>query len=223
MERKVPKIKETTADMVLEEIRRKAPFYVPEWTPGAEGDFGTALSRIFAGMTETIASNLNDAPRKHLLSFLNMLNFSLLPARPARTILSFVPGPGAPENVMIPAGTRATAEDPEGETLFFETEKTIAATPAKLDFVCSTDRERDEIFDHSSTAGGTKPSTLFTGRNLQEHIFYMGDEELFGVGKGKISLSLEPSEPFDFRALAEKNLFGWEYAAPESEEDEEEE
>ncbi|HII02548.1 TPA: hypothetical protein HA351_13170 [Methanosarcinaceae archaeon] len=64
MERKVPKIRETTADTVLEEIRRKAPFYVPEWTPGTEGDFGTALSRIFAGMAETIASNLNDAPQK---------------------------------------------------------------------------------------------------------------------------------------------------------------
>ncbi len=223
MERKVPKIRETTADMVLEEIRRKAPFYVPEWTPGAEGDFGTALSRIFAGMAETIASNLNDAPRKHLLSFLDMLNFSLLPARPARTVLCFVPGPGAPENVMIPAGTRATAEDPEGNTLFFETEKKIAATPAELEFVCSADWKCDEIIDYSSTVGGTKPPTLFSGKNLQEHIFYIGDEELFGIGKGKITLSLEDSGTFDVRKLAEKNLFGWEYAAPENEEEEKEE
>lgn len=225
MERKVPKIRETKADMVLEEIRRKAPFYVPEWTPGAEGDFGTALSRIFAGMAETIASNLNDAPKKHLLSFLDMLNFSLLPALPARTVLCFVPGPGAPENVVIPARTRATAEGPGGGTLFFETEKTIASTSSRLEFVCSTDREKGAILEHSSTVEGAKTSTLFSGRNLQKHAFYIGDEELFGIGKGEISLSLGASGPIPARVLSEKNLFAWEYAASESgkEEDEEDE
>ncbi|HII02549.1 TPA: hypothetical protein HA351_13175, partial [Methanosarcinaceae archaeon] len=117
---------------------------------------------------------------------------------------------------MVPVGTRATAEGPEGETLFFETEKTIAATPARLDFVCSTDRERDTVFDHSSTAREAETSTLFSGRNLQEHVFYIGDKELFGVRKGKISLSLEASGPIPARVLAETNLFAWEYAASEN-------
>lgn len=216
MERKTPKIRETTADTVLEKIQKKAPFYVPEWTPGAEGDFGNALSRIFADMAENLVSNLNEAPRKHLLSFLDMLNFSLSSARSASTVLCFSPGSKAPENVIIPAKTRVTAKSPEGETLFFETEKTFAITPSKLCFVCSLDRERDSIFYHSSTVEGTEPSTLLSGTNMQKHAFYIGDEEFFRSGKGKISFTLTAAGAVPARMLAEENLFVWEYAAPAS-------
>ncbi|MDR7664839.1 putative baseplate assembly protein [Methanosarcina sp. Z-7115] len=216
MERKTPKIRETTADTVLEKIQKKAPFYVPEWTPGAEGDFGNALSRIFADMAENLLNNLNEAPRKHLLSFLDMLNFSLSPARPASTVLCFVPVSKAPENVTIPAKTRVTAKSPDGETLFFETEKTFAITPSKLCFVCSLDRERDAIFDHSSTVDGTEPSTLLSGTNMQKHAFYIGDEEFFRSGKGKISFTLTAAGAVEARMLAEENMFVWEYAAPAS-------
>lgn len=216
MERKTPKIRETTADKVLEKIQKKAPFYVPEWTPGAEGDFGTAISRIFADMAENLVSNLNEAPRKHLLSFLDMLNFSLSSATPASTVLCFVPGSKAPENVTIPAKTCVTAKSPEGETLFFETEKTFAITPSKLCFVFSLDRERDAILDHSSTIEGSEPSTLLCGTNRQKHTFYIGDEELFRSGKGKISFTLTTAGVIPVRTLAEEKLFVWEYAAPAS-------
>lgn len=216
MERNTPKIRETTADTVLDRIQKKAPFYVSEWTPRDEGDFGNALSRIFADMAENLVSNLNEAPRKHLLSFLDMLNFSLSPARSASTVLCFVPGPKAPENVTIPAKTRVTAKSPDGETLFFETEKTFAITPSKLCFVCSLDRERDAIFDHSSTVEGTEPSSLLSGTNRQKHAFYIGDEEIFRKGKGKISFTLATEGAVPARMLAEENLFIWEYAAPAS-------
>lgn len=216
MERKTPKIRETTADKVLEKIQKKAPFYVPEWTPGAEGDSGNTLSRIFADMAENLLSNLNEAPRKHLLSFLDMLNFSLSPARPASMVLCFVPGSKAPENVIIPAKTCVTAKSPDGETLFFETEKTFAITPSKLCFVCSLDRERDAIFDHSSTVEGIEPSTLLSGINMQKHAFYIGDEEFFRSGKGKISFTLTAAGAVQAGILAEENLFVWEYAAPAS-------
>lgn len=216
MERKAPKIRETTAETVLEKIQKKAPFYVPEWTPGAEGDFGNALSRIFADMAGNLVSNLNEAPRKHLLSFLDMLNFSLSPAKPASTVLCFVPGSKAPENVIIPAKTRVTAKSPDGETIFFETEKTVAITPSKLCFIFSLDRERDSIFYHSSTVEGTEPSVLLSGTNRQKHAFYIGDEEFFRSGKGKISFTLTAAGAVQARVLAEENLFVWEYAAPAS-------
>lgn len=220
-----PTIVETTADTVLEEIRRKAHFYVPEWTPGVEGDFGNALSRIFADMVEDIASNLNHAPCKHLFSFFNMLNFSPRSAQSARTVFCFVIGPGALENVIIPEKTRITAEGIEGEDIFFETEKAIEATPSKLCFVYSSNPQKDEIFDHSSIIDEKKPSTLFSGssgKNLQEHIFYIGDEELFRTGKGKISLTLESDGSVPVRLLADTSLFSWEYAKFENEEETEE-
>ncbi|MDD3246391.1 MAG: putative baseplate assembly protein [Methanosarcina sp.] len=216
MERKTPKIRETTADTVLERIQKKAPFYVPEWTPGAEDDFGNALSRIFADMVENLVNNLNEAPRKHLLSFLDKLDFSLSPAKPARTVLCFVPGSKSPENVIIPAKTRVTAKSSDGETIFFETEKTTAITPSKLCFIFSLDREIDEIFDHSSTVEGTEASVLLSGTNMQKHAFYIGDEESFRSGKGKISFNITTAEAVPARVMAEENLFIWEYAAPTS-------
>lgn len=216
MERKTPKIMETTVDTVRERIQKKALFYVPEWTPGAEGDFGTALSRIFADMAENLVCNLNEAPRKHLLSFLDKLKFSLNPAKAASTVLCFVPGSKAPENVIIPAKTLVTAKSSDGETIFFETEKTIAITPSKLCFIFSLDRERDTIFDHSSIVEGTEPSILFSGTNRQKHAFYIGDEEFFRSGKGKISFALTTAGAAPARVLAEENLFIWEYAAPAS-------
>jgi hypothetical protein len=219
MERKTPKITETTADMVLERIQKKAPFYVPEWTSRAEGDFGNALSRIFADMVENLVSNLNEAPRKHLLSFFDKLNFSLSPAKSASTVLCFVPGSKAPENVIIPAKTRVTAKSSDGETIFFETERTIAITPSKLCFICCLDRERDAIFDHSSTVEGAESSVLFSGTNRQKNAFYLGDEELFRSGKGKISFTLTARGDVPARVLAEENLFIWEYAAQASGED----
>jgi hypothetical protein len=221
MGKNTPKIRETAAGTFFEEIKRKAQFYVPEWTPGIKGDFGSTLSCIFANMAENIAINLNDAPRKHFLSFLNMLDFSLRPAKPARTVLCFILGSGAPENVIIPERTRVTAEGPKGEDIFFETEKTIAATPSKLCYICSSEKERDTIFDHSSIIGGTSPSILFSGKNLQEHVFYLGDKELFAIGKGKINLSLKTVSSAPASLLAEKSLFIWEYTAPESEENKE--
>jgi hypothetical protein len=219
MERKSPKIMETTADTVLEMIKKKAPFYVPEWTSRAEGDFGNALSRIFADMVENFVNNLNEAPWKHFLSFLDMLNFSLSPAKPASTVLCFVPSSKAPENVIIPAKTRVTAKSSDGQTIFFETEKTVAITPSNLCFICSLDRERDTIFDHSSTVEGTESSVLFSGTNRQKHAFYIGDAELFRSGQGKISFTLITTGAVPERVLADENLFNWEYAAPTSVED----
>jgi len=226
---KNPIIIETTANTVMEEIRRKAQFYVPEWIPGVEGDFGNALSRIFADMAEDIASNLNHAPWKHLFSFFNKLNFSPSPAQPARTVFCFVLGSGATENVVIPEKTCMTAEDPEGEDIFFETEKAIEATPSKLCFVCSSNPQKDEIFDHSSIIDENidekKPSTLFSGisnKNLQEHIFYIGDKELFRTGKGKISFTLEDAGTVSVKLLADTSLVSWEYAKFENGEEKKE-
>lgn len=222
MVKEAPIIMEITARKVLKEICRKAHFYVPEWTPGVEGDFGNALSRIFAEMAEDIASNLNHAPQKHLLSFFNMLNFSPRPAQPARTVFCFVLDSEVQENVTIPEKTYITAEGPEGEDIFFETEKAIEVTSSKLCFVCSLNPQGERILDHSSIINGNKPSTLFSDssenskENLQEHIFYIGDEKLFSTGKGKISLTLETVGSVPVTVLADKDYFSWEYAGSKS-------
>ncbi|HNW37976.1 MAG TPA: hypothetical protein PKJ75_03905, partial [Methanosarcina vacuolata] len=70
-----------------------------------------------------------------------------------------------------------------------------------------------------------KPSTLFSGisnKNLQEHIFYIGDKELFRTGKGKISLALEDAGTVSVKSLADTSLVSWEYAKFENGEEKKE-
>ncbi len=115
----VPEICKLDADTTMQEIRKKAPFYVPEWNTEDEKDFGIVLSSIFSGMVDSISSRLNEAPKKHFLSFLEMVNTSLIPASPARAPLTFVLSEGASENVLLEASTQASADGPDGKASHF--------------------------------------------------------------------------------------------------------
>lgn len=209
---KVPEISRLDADTTLQEIRKKAPFYLPEWKAESSEDVGLALSMIFSNMAGTISSRLNEAPDKHFLSFLEMLNFSLIPARPARAPLSFVLSEGAPGNVLVEASTRVSAKDSAGETVIFETEKNMLATPSKIVSVYSVIEKRDEIFDHSPAVNGEARTELFSGReSLQEHVLYIGDEELFNLSQGCIEIFFEGVESSFIEKLGKEENILWEY------------
>jgi len=211
---KVPEISRLNRDAVLQEIIKKAPFYLPEWRAEDRNDAGFALSRIFSDMIGTISSRVNEAPGKHFLSFLEMLNFSLIPPRPARVPLSFVLSEGAPENVLIEASIQASAKSPEGETLIFETEKNLLATPSKLTAVYSVIEKKDEIFDHTPAINGEGQTELFTGKeSLQKHILYIGDEELFNLNQGCIEILFEGADNEFIQKLGSKGNVLWEYPA----------
>lgn len=206
---KPQKISQRTMDTVLEEIKSKAPFYVPEWTSMDEEDFGITISKIFAHMSAIVAKRLNTAPQKHFLSFLDMINSSLIPAQPARAPLTFVLSEGASENVLIQSPSQISAQGPDGNPIVFETEKNITATPSKLLSVFSIVKNSDEIFDHKIAINGSEPTNLFDGDNLQSHILYFGDENIFNVKNADIFISagemdLEKLDP-------EKECVKWEY------------
>jgi len=207
---KVPEISRLNKDAVLQEIIKKAPFYLPEWKAEDRNDTGFALSRIFSGMAGTISSRVNEAPGKHFLSFLEMLNFSLIPPGPARVPLSFVLSEGALGNVLIEASTQASAKGPEGETIVFETENNLLATPSKITAVYSVIEKRDEIFDHTPAVNGEGRTELFSGKeSLQKHTLYIGDEELFNLSQGCIELSFEGTGKEFINLLASEEYALW--------------
>ena len=215
---KAPRISQMNSEMALEEIRKKAPFYLPEWNTEDEKDFGVILSRIFANMSETIASRLNEAPQKHFISFLEMLNSSLIPASPARVPLTFVLSEGASENVIVESFVQASADGPDGKPVIFETERNIVATPSKIVSVYSVIKDKDEIFDHKEAINGAGPAELFTGDgSLQEHILYIGDENLFNLKEGSININFDGSDVNLLHKLGyndtegQKSLAEWRY------------
>ncbi|MHC1757837.1 MAG: putative baseplate assembly protein [Methanosarcina sp.] len=216
----VPEICKLDTDTTMQEVRKKAPFYVPEWNTEDERDFGTVLSRIFSGMVDSISSRLNEAPKKHFLSFLDMVNTSLIPASPARAPLTFMLSEGASEDVLLVASTQASADGTDGKAVIFETEKNILATPSKLVSVYSVinvikeedKKEKDKIFNHTVAVNGAETTELFAGDSLQKHILYIGDESLFNVQNGQISVEFGLDET-ELKCLdPEQGLVEWKYS-----------
>jgi len=204
-----PEICRLNEETTLQEIRKKTPFYVPEWNLEDEEDFGTVFSNIFSRMVDLISSKLNEAPKKHFLSFLEMINTSLIPASPARAPLTFVLSEGAPESPLIEAYTQVSAEDPNGNKVIFETEKRIRATPSKLVSVYSVIKEKDKIINHTDAINGVESTELFAGDSLQNHVLYIGDEHLFNVQQGQISIEFKGVEPME---LSDPRNVEWMYS-----------
>jgi hypothetical protein len=216
----VPEICKLDADTTMQEIRKKAPFYLPEWSTEDERDFGVILSNIFSGMVDSISSRLNETPKKHFLSFLEMVNVSLIPASPARAPLTFILSGGASEAVLLEASTQVSADGPDGKAVIFETEKNVLATPSKLVSVFGVigaikgddEKERDKIFNHKVAINGDEPTELFAGDSHQKHILYIGDESLFNVEKGHISLEFGLDEVELKKFSTEQGLVEWQYS-----------
>ncbi len=209
----VPKINRMTRDVILQEIKRKAPFYTPQWRAEGEKDFGLALSKIFSHMSEIMINRLNEVPQKHFISFLDTLNFPLLSAQSARVPLTFKLSKGASENILIPALSQASAKGPDGDPILFETEKNIIATPSKLTHIFSVIPNSDHISNHSISIDGAGPANLFNEKNIQEHIFYIGDENLFNIKSGIISIDMGGLENNLADHLTTMNKYvKWEYS-----------
>ncbi len=206
-----PKITDKDAGAVLKEIEGKAPYYTPEWKCGGEAEFGAALAKIFAHFSDIIIKRLNNAPHRHSISFLELIGASILPPQPAEAPLTFTLSGGAKENVLIPAATQASAPGPDGKPVFFETDGCLIATPAKLTRVYSVVRTTDEIFNHNKAIDGVNPSVFFIGDNLQKHILYLGETNLFNIGKARLVIRLQDAGPEAFKILADEGLVVWEY------------
>jgi hypothetical protein len=208
-----PKINSMTQDAILQEIKRKAPFYTPQWRAEGEKDSGLALSKIFSHMSEIMINRLNKVPQKHFISFLDTLNFPLLSAQPARVPLTFKLSKGASENVLIPALSQASAQGPDGDLILFETEKNIIATSSKLIHIFSVIPNSDSISDHSISIDGVGPASLFNEKNIQEHIFYIGDENLFNIKSGIISIDMIGLDNnLVDHLITKKKYVTWEYS-----------
>ena len=95
-------------EQILEQLRKLAAEYVPEWQAYQDGrpDAGIMLHRIFTRLLEITLQRLNEAPSKNFDAFLNAVGVSLLPPVPARVPLTFSLTPRSGPT-LVPQGTRA--------------------------------------------------------------------------------------------------------------------
>lgn len=207
----IPDIVKKDKEIILKEIASKVPYYTPEWEYGIKGELGTALCKIFAHFFETITNRINLAPYKHSIAFFEKLGVSLLPPTPSRTALTFLLSQGTTDNIFIPAGTQASSQDKDGKSIYFETEKSIIAVASKLLNVFSFNGISDEIFSHTEAINGGKSSKLFNGLNLQKHILYIGDSNIFNIKKAIVIINIKGIHTKVLSLLSDNNV-SWQYS-----------
>lgn len=121
----------TEAD-IEKKIIELAKSYTPEWHYSADDpDIGVTIAKIFAGQMSDNLAMYNEVIEKYHTEFVNMLDISLLPAKPASALVLFdlvndtVPG------VEIPRGTQLLAQSEDAdEPVVFETSNSIYVSNA---------------------------------------------------------------------------------------------
>lgn len=180
---------------LIQKMKEMIPFYTPEWSFDPDDpDAGAALLFIFTRMLEGTIKRFNQVPLKNLVSFLNMMDATLLPSQPAQAWLSFFTSASDIEPVPIPAGIQIAA-NVGGEALLFETQNDLMVTPASIQAAFNSSGWFDSILEvpalllETSAAGTSQEYRLFDYRspeNLQEHCFYLGHDHLFNISEGAL-------------------------------------
>ena len=129
---KTDQIDTRTASDIEERIEELAKSYTPEWHYSEDDpDIGVTIAKIFAGQMSDNINMYNEVIEKYHTEFVNMLDISLLPAKPASALVLMdlvndtVPG------VEIPRGTQLIAQpDDADEPIVFETSNSIYVSNA---------------------------------------------------------------------------------------------
>ena len=115
-------IDERTQADIEERIRELSDSYGTGWQMDEENpDIGYALARIFSGLMKENIDRMGDVVDRYHTEFVNMLDISLLPARPASSIVVFNLADVGVPGTDIPKGTRLLAET-DTEPIVFEAE-----------------------------------------------------------------------------------------------------
>ncbi|MBQ3789304.1 MAG: hypothetical protein II800_00060 [Lachnospiraceae bacterium] len=138
-------IDERTQADIEERIRELSDSYGTGWQMDEENpDIGYALARIFSGLMKENIDRMGDVVDRYHTEFVNMLDISLLPARPASSIVVFNLADVGVPGTDIPKGTRLLAET-DTEPIVFEADHSIYVTGVELSAAYMTDGETGVI------------------------------------------------------------------------------
>lgn len=188
------------ADKFQEEMitlmKKLASSYVPELIFEEEHPgIGTALALVCGEMMSGVEKRYARIMEKKQIDFFNAIGADLTPAATAKGYVSFGLVNDTVPAVQVPAKTYVVAEAEQAESgmCTYETQDDLLVTPAKLTYLYEVDDKEDYI--GNCTEGKTELDTyLFqhSARNQQEHILYIGQEEVLSVsGAAWFTISFE--------------------------------
>ena len=165
------------ASDIEEEIAHLSALYDTGWAPDFENpDIGTAIAKIYAtGMEENIA-RVNEILDRYHTEFVNMLDISLLPAKPASAIVVMDLVSDTIDGCPVPKGTKLLAQNGE-EPYVFETDHSLYVSGSRLVASFLADGEKGSIvpllgtFRRPNLPGECVP----TPRELEDEDFVVPD------------------------------------------------
>lgn len=182
---------ERTKEEIIEKIAALAKAYTPEWKFDRERpDAAAALALIFADLFAGTAKRYKRIGEKQKEDFFAQLGLRAKPSVPAQGYVTFSMSSREFDGSRIPKGTTVTARTEDGKSVGYETTEPLYATPAELSALLYLDGRKD----HMEQKDLGKPFTPFVqeGKNLQEHVLYLCQNEVLSVsGKARIRLLLQ--------------------------------
>ena len=119
-----------TKNDIIEYIANTAPYYVPEWRFDINHpDAGAAVALVFASMFDGTIQRFNQIPEKYYIAFLNQLNITPLPPKPAVGYATLVTNEDE-AGAYIPPGFQLYADSADqSKRIVYETAHDILSAP----------------------------------------------------------------------------------------------
>ncbi len=142
-----PKLDDRHFQDIVDEAKKRIPYYCKDWTNHNVSDPGITLIELFAWMTDMLLYRLNQVPDLHYIKFLEMLGVRLQPPIPAKAPITFWLSAPQEFPVIIPGGTEVASTQTETEpSIVFTTDGNLQINPP----------QRGMIVSLSSTENGGK-------------------------------------------------------------------
>ena len=126
----------------LEQIKDLSKSYIPEWSADFEHpDIAAAISMIYASQLEENVENINQIVDRYHAEFINLLDISINPAIPAKSMVIVSLIQDTIGGTMINAGSRLLAGSEDNEEIIFETTDNIYVTRASIDNIFMSNGE----------------------------------------------------------------------------------
>lgn len=164
---------------VLEQMNGLSKSYVPEWSLDTQKpDIGTTLAYIYSSFVADNIDSINQIIDRYHTEFINLLDISVNPAIPAKSIVLMELAQDTIEGAYIPKGSRLLADN-AGESVIFETSENVYITGSKIDNIFMTDREDGSI----SPILGEIPVPPITNTVIEESDEELSEEEIVPVAE----------------------------------------
>jgi len=175
----VPELVDATSDSFRAAVQARITSFTPDWSNLRREDAGVALTFLLAEMFQPVLQRANRLPEKLLTENLQIAGVVLEPASAARTLLQLQVTDTVPGPVEVASGFQvATAAAGGAGRVIFETERSVAVTPARLAEAHVQFRRVSSRADASVLANGTARLRPFGDRPVPGAALWLGLDTL---------------------------------------------